>query len=117
MAAIGLGRHPLREGGHVQGEHHPAAHGEDIRAGVGRRDGTEVGGVVDQRREEVGRRDEGEVVAQAVYGGVVERRQPDQQGGIERAGQLPHDGVERRRAHLAAQPPHDVHSVRRISVT
>ena len=79
MAAIASLRQALGEGGDVERHHHPAAHGEHVAAGVGGGDGTEVGRVVDERREEVGRRHDGEVVADPVDGGVVERRQADEQ--------------------------------------
>ena len=52
----GLDGHALGEGGDVQREHDPPAHGEHVAARVGGGDGAEVGRVVDERREEVGRR-------------------------------------------------------------
>src|SRR5205085_3202378 len=63
--------HPVGEGGHVEGQEHPPAHGEDVAAGIGGGDRSEVGGVVDERRKEVGGRDEGGLVVQAEDGGVV----------------------------------------------
>ena len=72
-------RQPLGEGRDVQRHRHPAAHGEHVAAGVGGGDGAEVGRVVDERREEVGGGHDGQVVADPVDGGVVERGQADQQ--------------------------------------
>ena len=72
-------RQSLGEGRDVQRRRDPPAHGEHVAARVGGGDGAEVGRVVDERREEVGRGHHGDVVADAVHGGVVERRQPDEQ--------------------------------------
>jgi hypothetical protein len=58
----GRRRQPLGEGGHIEGQDDAPAHGEHVRAGVGRRDGPEVGRIVDQRREKVGGRHKGDVV-------------------------------------------------------
>ena len=91
-----LHRHALGEGRDVEGQHDPPAHGEHVAAGVGGGDGAEVGRVVDEGREEVGGRDQREVVADAVDGGVVERRQARRAArGRRSADQLPH---QRRRA-------------------
>ena len=79
-----LERQPLGEGRDVQRDRHPAAHGEHVAARVGRGDGAEVGRVVDERREEVGRGHHREVVADPVDGGVVERRQADEERGVGR---------------------------------
>ena len=53
-----LAREVLGEGGDVDRHHDLAAHREHVAARVGGGDRAEVGGVVDQRREEVGRRDD-----------------------------------------------------------
>ena len=90
-----LAREVLGEGGDVDRQHDPPAHREHVAAGVGRGDRAEVGRVVDERREEVGGRHEGDVVADAVDGGVVERRQADEQ---RRVGRRREVGDEVRRA-------------------
>ena len=87
----GLDRQLLGEGGDVEREDDRPAHGEHVAAGVGRGDGAEVGGIVDERREEVGGRHEGQVVGQPEDGGVVERRQADEQPGGRRAGEVAHE--------------------------
>ena len=84
-----LDRHALGERGDVEGEHDPAAHGEHVAARVGGGDGAEVRRVVDERREEVGRRHERDVVAQPVDRGVVERRQADEQVAVGRRPRAP----------------------------
>jgi hypothetical protein len=78
----------LREGGQVQGHRHPRPHGEHVGAGVGRRHRAEVGGVVDQRGEEVGGGHERDVVGDPVDGGIVERGQPDEEVGVAAAGEV-----------------------------
>ena len=111
-----LDRQALGKGRDVQRHHHPAAHGEHVAAGVGRGDGAEVGGVVDERGEEVGRGHDGEVVADPVHGGVVERRQPDEQGRDRPGSPARWTSLESGAApHFAAQPPQAVHSVSRRS--
>ena len=98
-----------------QGEQHAAAHREHVTHRVRRRDLAERPGVVDQRREEVERADDRQVVADPVHGGVVGWVQAgDQRIGL--------GGPRRdRRAHLtrrsapslAAHPPQSVRVVRR----
>ena len=77
-----VARQVLGERRDRQREQDPAAHREDVGQGVGRRDLAERPRVVDERREEVERADDREVVADAVGGGVVGRVQPGDQGGI-----------------------------------
>ena len=89
-------REVLGEGGDVERQHDPPAHGEHVAAGVGGGDGAEVGGVVDERREEVGRRHEGDVVGEPVDGGVVERRQPDEQRRVGAGGEVARRAGEQR---------------------
>ena len=74
-----LRRQLLREGRHGEGEEHPPAHREDVGAGVGGGDRPERRRVVNERRKEVHRPDDGEVVRQAIDGGVVGRRQAGDQ--------------------------------------
>ena len=62
-----------------QREQDPAAHREDVRQRVRRRDLAERPRVVDERREEVERADDREVVADPVDGGVVGRVQAGDQ--------------------------------------
>ena len=62
--ADGLDRHPLGERGDVERHDHPPAHGEHVAARVRGGDRAEVGRIVDERREEVGGRDEREIVAE-----------------------------------------------------
>ena len=95
-----LDRQPLREGRDVEREHDPPSHGEDVAARVRGGDGTEVGRIVDEWREEVrGRHDRG-VRAQAVNRGVVERRQTDEQVAVDRPCERLDQRVQRRRAPL-----------------
>ena len=56
-----------------------AAHGVDIRERVGRGDAAELERVVDDRHEEIGGRDHGLTVVEAVDGGVVRGLGADQQ--------------------------------------
>ena len=92
----GIRREVLGEGGDIERQQNPAAHGEHVAARVGGRDGPEVGRVVDERREEVGRRDQGRIRAEPVHGRVVEGGQPEQQVRIGCAGQIGDQGAERR---------------------
>ena len=62
-----------------QREQDPAAHREHVAQRVRRRDLAERPGVVDERREEVERADDREVVADPVGGRVVGRREPGDQ--------------------------------------
>ena len=78
-----VAREVFGEGRHVDGQHDPTAHGEDVAARICGGDGAEVGRVVDQGREEVGGAHEGQVGAEAIDGGVVERGQADQERGVE----------------------------------
>ena len=71
-----VARQVLGEGRDRQREQHPAAHREDVGQGVRGRDLAERPRVVDERREEVERADDREVVADPVGGGVVGRVRP-----------------------------------------
>ena len=64
-----------------QREQRPAAHGVHVRNGIGRGDGAEVEGIVDDRHEEVRRRDNRLVFADAVHRRIVAGLDPDQQIG------------------------------------
>ena len=66
-------REVLGERGDRQREQHPAAHREHVRQRVGRGDLAVRDRVVDERREEVERAEDREVVRDAVRGGVVGR--------------------------------------------
>ena len=76
----------LWKGRDRQGEQHAAAHREHVGERVRRGDLAVRPRVVDQRREEVERADDREVVADSVDGGVVGRGQPGDQliGGVGR---------------------------------
>ena len=91
----GREREPLGEGRDVERGRDPAAHREHVAARVGRRDGPEVGRVVDERREEVGRRDQCEVVGEAVDRGVVERCEAHEQGAVDRSAESLHERRQR----------------------
>ena len=71
-----------------QREEHPAAHRKDVGQRVGRGDLAEGPRVVDQRREEIERADDREVVADTVDRGVVGRLEPGEQRGVGRRGGL-----------------------------
>ena len=73
-----------READEVQRGDRPAAHRVDVGQRVGRGDPAEVVRVVDDRREEVDRLHEREVVAQPVDAGVVGRGRADEQSGSSR---------------------------------
>ena len=95
----------LGEGGDVDRQHHPAAHGEHVAAGVGRGDGAVVAGVVDQRREEVGRRDERRVLVDPVDRCVVEGRQARRAAPGRPRGQVTDQLGQHRGAPLRRAPP------------
>jgi hypothetical protein len=77
-----VAREVLGERRDRQGEQDPSAHREHVRERVGGRDLAEVGGIVDERREEVERAEDREVVGDAVGGGVVGRLEAgDERGG------------------------------------
>ena len=69
----------LREGRDRQREQRRAAHGEDVVERVRCRDPSEERRVVDERREEVDREDEGALVVQPVDRGVVRRIEADEE--------------------------------------
>ena len=79
-----VAREVFGEGRHVDGQHDPTTHGEDVAARVGGGDGAEVGRIVHQGREEVGGAHESQVGAEAIDRGVVERGQAHQEGRVER---------------------------------
>ena len=87
-------RHAIGEGGDVEGEQHPPTHGEHVTARVGGGDGTEVGGIVHERWEEVRGRHHGRLVVEAIHSGVVERGQADEEVGSSAVGQRLHQPVE-----------------------
>ena len=93
-------REVLGERGDVDRQHDPPAHGEHVAARVGRGDRPVVGRVVDERREEVGRRHERRRVVDAVDRRVVERRQPDEQRRVDAGRQVAHHLGQHRRAPL-----------------
>ena len=70
------------EGGDRQTEQGRSTHGVQVAEGVGGGDGAEGVGVVDDRREEVDRRDDGEVVAHTVDARIVGAVEPDQRIGV-----------------------------------
>ena len=99
-----------------QREQHPAAHREDVGQRIGRGDLAVGPRVVDERREEVERPDDREVVADAVGGGVIGRLQAGDQlvGARPRRPPEPASASASRSApSFAAQPPQSVRSVRR----
>ena len=75
----GVARQILRERGHGHREEDASAHREDVRHGIGGRDRAVGLRVVHERREEVDRADDRDLVAQAVDSGVVGRRETGQQ--------------------------------------
>ncbi len=87
-----LGQHVARqvlgERRDRQGEEDAAAHREDIGQGVRGRDLAERARVVDQRREEVERADDRQVVADPVGGGVVGRVEAGEEGARSVRGRL-----------------------------
>ena len=66
----------------VQHEQGPAAHGVDVRQGVGGGDAAEVAGVVHHRRKEVQRHDQRPVRGDPVDGGVVHGRRVHEDSGV-----------------------------------
>jgi hypothetical protein len=74
-----LQRQLLGKGRDREGQQRGSAHREDVVEGVRRRDRAVVARVVHDRREEVEREDQGTLVVEAVDGGVVGRREPDEQ--------------------------------------
>jgi hypothetical protein len=56
-----------------------ATHGIDVGQRIGRRDAAEIEGVIDDRHEEIGRRDQGLVVVELVDGRVIAGLDADQQ--------------------------------------
>ena len=88
----------------VQRGERPATHRVHVRERVGGRDPPEVVRVVDDRREEVGGLDDGQVLAQAVDGGVIAGRGADEEVGVGRLRQRLHNRGEQRRGHLARAP-------------
>ncbi len=84
-AANGLRRQPGDRHAHQrQREDRPAAHRVDVADRIGRGDAAEVVRIVDDRHEEIGRRDQGLLVVEPVHGGVVGGLDADQQCGRDR---------------------------------
>jgi hypothetical protein len=83
------------EAGDVERKEHLAAHRVHVAHGVRRGDGAIGPRIVDDRREEIGGRDERARFVQPVDCGVIRLAQPDQHIGIcscrEEPGQLAHD--------------------------
>ena len=79
-----LGRQgPAREADQAERRQGNSGHGVDVAQGVGRRDGAEVVRPVDDRREEIGRQDQRQVVADPVNRRVVGRRMADDHVGVD----------------------------------
>ena len=97
-------REMLGERRDVDGEHDAAAHRKDVAAGVCRSDRPEVVRVIDQRREEIGGADEGDIIREPVHGRVVERGESDQQTVVESGGQLLHEVSKKRSTPLCGTP-------------
>jgi hypothetical protein len=76
------GRELRREGDEVQGEDRLAPHGVDVAQGVGGGDRAEVVGLVDDRREEVGRQDQRPPAPEVEDGGIVRLGEPDEDVGM-----------------------------------
>ena len=74
-----LDRQLLGERGDREREQRRPAHREHVVQRVRRGDRAVVAGVVDDRREEVEREDDRALVVDAIDGGVVRRREPDEQ--------------------------------------
>jgi len=66
----------------VEGRQRLAAHRVHVAERVGGGDAAEVVRVVHQRREEIGRQDEGRVLVETIHARVVERLRPDEQVGM-----------------------------------
>ena len=92
----------VRKTDDVQGEQRPGAHGVDIRQRVGRRDGPEAVGVIDDGREEVGGLDDGQLVAHPVDGGIVAGVHAHEHGRVRRHRQLGQHLLQHLRAQLAS---------------
>ena len=83
-----LGRQVLGEGRDRQREQHAAAHREHVGQCVRRGDLAVRPRVVDERREEVERADDRELVGDPIRSGVVGRGQPGDQGVVMRCGRV-----------------------------
>ena len=66
----------------VEREQRRAAHRVHVGERVGGRDAAPVVGVVDDRREEVGGEDDGEIVTESVDGSVIRGVEADEQVGV-----------------------------------
>ena len=71
------------EGRDIQRRDRAAVHGVDVRQGIRRRDPAERVRVVDQRREEIERLDQGEIGREAIHPRVVHGLGADQDVGID----------------------------------
>ena len=96
-----------RPGDEVEREQRRATHRVDVGERVRGRDASPVVGVVDDRREEVGGDDDGEVVAQPVDRGVVGGVEADEQVGIVGAPPSPRA---RARGRCADRPGESLHA-------
>jgi len=66
----------------IHGQQRPAPHGVDVREGVGRGDGPELIGIVDDGGKEIYRLDQGQLRGQTIDPGVVRRLQSHQEIGM-----------------------------------
>ena len=110
-------REVLGERGDRQREQHPPAHREHVGQRVGGGDLAIRDRVVDERRKEVERAEDRQVVRDAVRGGVVGRLEAGDERRV--VGPCPRRArtsasASRSAPSFAAQPPHSVSSVRRI---
>jgi hypothetical protein len=69
----------VRKGDQIDGKKYPPAHGVNIGQGVGGRDRAEVVGIINNRREEIGRGDNRLFFIQAKYGRIICAIQTDQE--------------------------------------
>ena len=104
-----VAREVLGERGDVHRNGNTPAHGEHVAARVRGGNGAEVRRVVDEWREEVGRRHESDVVGEPVDRRIVERSEPDEQRRVGRSGEvgdeiLQQGGAPFRRAASARRP-------------
>ena len=98
-----VGSEPLeRERHEVERGDGPAAHRVDVRERVGGGDAAEVVRVVDDRREEVDRLDQRQVVGEPVDAGVVGGVGPDEHVRVVLGRERVHDRQQVGRAELAA---------------
>ena len=99
-----VAREVLGERGDVHRHGDPPAHREHVAARVGGGDGAEVRRVIDERREEVGRRHQRDVVGEPVDRRVVERSEPDEQRRVGRRGEVGDEILQQRGAPFRRAP-------------